>query len=65
MHFDCIDEQEEGSSTNSKCVPISIKASLTKQLRWELLRSPLSEKGESSRKTEPSSEENVIKIEES
>lgn len=79
QHIDSIDDKEEGSSTSSKCIPISIKASLSKQL----LRSPLSEgrrisseRAESSRisepdvsngskrRTEPLSRENVIKIEE-
>ncbi|XP_057804472.1 protein SOSEKI 3-like isoform X2 [Salvia miltiorrhiza] len=59
QHIDSINCKEEGSSTNSKCVPLSIKASLTKQLRCELLRSPKSERrrsseiGESSRITDP------------
>ncbi|KAL1544410.1 hypothetical protein AAHA92_21265 [Salvia divinorum] len=61
QHIDSINDKEKGSSINSKCVPLSIKASsLSKQLRCELLRSPLyerrrisSERGESSRITDP------------
>lgn len=60
QHIDPIDDKEEGSSTSSKCIPISIRASLGKQLRCELLRSPLSEgrrisseRAESSRISEP------------
>ncbi|XP_042043093.1 protein SOSEKI 3-like isoform X4 [Salvia splendens] len=61
QHIDSINDKEEESSTNSKCVSLSIEASsLSKQLRCELLRSPLyekrrisSERGESSRITDP------------
>ncbi|XP_047976014.1 protein SOSEKI 3-like isoform X2 [Salvia hispanica] len=61
QHIDSINDKEEDSSTHSKCVPLSIKASsLSKQLRCELLRSPLyekrrisSERGESSRINDP------------
>ncbi|KAH6793988.1 hypothetical protein C2S52_004465 [Perilla frutescens var. hirtella] len=61
QHIDSVGgDKNEGSSTSSKCVPISIKASLSKQLRCELLRSPLSEgrrisseRVKSSRITEP------------
>ncbi|KAK4441221.1 protein UPSTREAM OF FLC [Sesamum alatum] len=41
--FDSIEEKEEGSSTRTKCIPISIKATLSKQPRCESMRSPVSD----------------------
>ncbi|CAI9768545.1 unnamed protein product [Fraxinus pennsylvanica] len=41
--FDSVKDKEEASSTLSKCIPMSIKASLIKQTRCESMRSPLSE----------------------
>ncbi|KAI3461368.1 hypothetical protein Pfo_018031 [Paulownia fortunei] len=41
--FDSTEDKEEGSSTRTKCIPRSIKASLSKQPRCESMRSPLSE----------------------
>ncbi|KAL3518443.1 hypothetical protein ACH5RR_021032 [Cinchona calisaya] len=41
--FDLDEDKEETSTTQSKCIPRSIKASLTKQPRSESMRSPLSE----------------------
>ncbi|KAL2557436.1 hypothetical protein Fot_02175 [Forsythia ovata] len=41
--FDSVEDKEEVSSMHSKCIPRSIKASLSKQPRCESMRSPLSE----------------------
>ncbi|KAL0460627.1 UNVERIFIED_CONTAM: protein UPSTREAM OF FLC [Sesamum latifolium] len=41
--FDSVEEKEEGNSTRTKCIPISIKATLTKQPRCESMRSPISD----------------------
>ncbi|KAL0436952.1 UNVERIFIED_CONTAM: hypothetical protein Sradi_0403100 [Sesamum radiatum] len=41
--FDSSEEKEEGNSTRTKCIPISIKATLTKQPRCESMRSPISD----------------------
>ncbi|CAI9104966.1 OLC1v1003771C1 [Oldenlandia corymbosa var. corymbosa] len=41
--FDLDEEKEETSTSHSKCIPRSIKASLTKQPRSESMRSPLSD----------------------
>ncbi|PIN04601.1 hypothetical protein CDL12_22863 [Handroanthus impetiginosus] len=38
--FNSIEDKEEGSSTRTKCIPRSIKASLSKQPRCESMRSP-------------------------
>ncbi|KAL0390060.1 UNVERIFIED_CONTAM: protein UPSTREAM OF FLC [Sesamum calycinum] len=43
QQLDSNGDKEEGSSTTSKCIPKSIKASLSKQPRSESMRSPLSE----------------------
>ncbi|KAL0460135.1 UNVERIFIED_CONTAM: protein UPSTREAM OF FLC [Sesamum latifolium] len=43
QQLDSNEDKEEGSSTTSKCIPKSIKASLSKQPRSESMRSPLSE----------------------
>ncbi|GFQ05216.1 protein upstream of flc [Phtheirospermum japonicum] len=59
--FDSIGDKERGSSTRTKCIPRSIKASISKQPRCESMRSsPLSEgprissdRAESSRMTTP------------
>ena len=42
------EDKEEPSSGHSKCIPRSIKASLTKQLRSESMKSPLSDESRSS-----------------
>ncbi|CAA0840172.1 Domain of unknown function (DUF966 [Striga hermonthica] len=54
------DNKDEESSTRTKCIPLSIKASLSKQPRCESMRSPLStgprissDRAESSRTTTP------------
>ena len=41
--FDLEEDKEETSTTQSKCIPRSIKASLSKQPRSESMRSPLSD----------------------
>ncbi|XP_022853111.1 protein UPSTREAM OF FLC isoform X2 [Olea europaea var. sylvestris] len=41
--FDSLEDEKEPNSTHSKCIPRSIKASLSKQPRCESMRSPLSE----------------------
>lgn len=41
---DSVEDKEEETSGGSKCIPRSIKASLTKQPRCESMRSPLSDK---------------------
>ncbi|CAI9774588.1 unnamed protein product [Fraxinus pennsylvanica] len=41
--FDSLEDEEEPNSTHSKCIPRSIKASLSKQPRCESMRSPLSD----------------------
>ncbi|KAH9612640.1 hypothetical protein KSS87_003068 [Heliosperma pusillum] len=43
-HCDVLDNDEETSSTRSKCIPRSIKASPSKHPRSELMRSPLPDK---------------------
>ncbi|KAL0418251.1 UNVERIFIED_CONTAM: protein UPSTREAM OF FLC [Sesamum radiatum] len=40
--FDSV-EEKEGNSTRSKCIPLSIKATLSKQPRCESMRSPISD----------------------
>ncbi|KAK6144320.1 hypothetical protein DH2020_021140 [Rehmannia glutinosa] len=59
-NFDSTEDKEESSSTRTKCIPRSIKASLSKQPRCESMRSPLSDgprisadRSESSRTTTP------------
>ncbi|KAL8515913.1 hypothetical protein ACS0TY_014566 [Phlomoides rotata] len=41
--FDSTEDKEDGGSTRTKCIPRSIKASLSKQPRAESMRSPISE----------------------
>ncbi|KAG8387587.1 hypothetical protein BUALT_Bualt02G0037100 [Buddleja alternifolia] len=43
QQFDSTEDKEEGNSKGSKCIPRSIKASLSKQPRCESMRSPLSD----------------------
>ncbi|KAK9676612.1 hypothetical protein RND81_11G088500 [Saponaria officinalis] len=43
-HYDAVDNDEETSSTRTKCIPKSIKASPSKHPRSESMRSPVSEK---------------------
>ncbi|KAK0605074.1 hypothetical protein LWI29_022512 [Acer saccharum] len=42
--LDSVDDKEESNSGQSKCIPRSIKASLSKQPRNESMRSPVSDK---------------------
>ncbi|KAF3453964.1 hypothetical protein FNV43_RR04406 [Rhamnella rubrinervis] len=42
--LDSIEDKEESTSGRSKCIPRSIKASLTKQPRSESMRSPASDR---------------------
>ncbi|PIN09612.1 hypothetical protein CDL12_17820 [Handroanthus impetiginosus] len=43
QQLDSIEDNEEGNSTSLKCIPRSIKASLSKQPKCESMRSPISE----------------------
>ncbi|KAE8037730.1 hypothetical protein FH972_010295 [Carpinus fangiana] len=42
--FDSMEEKEESNSGHSKCIPRSIKSSLSKHARCESMRSPISDK---------------------
>lgn len=42
--FDSTEDKQESNSGHSKCIPRSIKSSLSKQARCESMRSPVSDK---------------------